>query len=36
MQKDRALLAKACCTPAKFAALEGAPPPTAINAGSLF
>jgi ArsR family transcriptional regulator len=31
MQKDRALLAKACCTPEKFAALEGAPLPSPIN-----
>jgi ArsR family transcriptional regulator len=31
MQKDRASLAKACCTPAKFAALEGAPLPTPVD-----
>jgi ArsR family transcriptional regulator len=31
MQKDRALLAKACCSPAKFAALEGAPLPSAVE-----
>jgi ArsR family transcriptional regulator, arsenate/arsenite/antimonite-responsive transcriptional repressor len=35
MQKDRALLAKACCTPAKFAALEGAPLPVHIETPSL-
>lgn len=27
MQADRARLSKACCSPAKFAALQGAPPP---------
>jgi ArsR family transcriptional regulator len=27
MQADRARLAKACCSPAKYALLEGAPPP---------
>jgi ArsR family transcriptional regulator, arsenate/arsenite/antimonite-responsive transcriptional repressor len=32
MQKDRALLAKACCAPEKFAALEGAPLPSPVNA----
>jgi ArsR family transcriptional regulator len=31
MQADRARLSKACCTPAKFAALQGAPLPTAID-----
>jgi ArsR family transcriptional regulator len=30
MQTDRSRLSKACCTPAKFAALEGAPLPVAI------
>jgi ArsR family transcriptional regulator len=31
MQKDRALLAKACCAPQRFAALEGAPPPVKVE-----
>jgi ArsR family transcriptional regulator, arsenate/arsenite/antimonite-responsive transcriptional repressor len=31
MQADRARLAKACCTPAKFAALEGAPLPVNVE-----
>lgn len=31
MQRDRAVLAKACCSPAKFAALEGAPVPATID-----
>jgi ArsR family transcriptional regulator len=31
MQADRARLSKACCSPAKFAALEGAPLPTPIE-----
>jgi ArsR family transcriptional regulator len=31
MQADRARLSKACCSPAKFAALEGAPLPIAID-----
>lgn len=31
MQADRARLAKACCAPAKFAALEGAPLPVAVE-----
>lgn len=31
MQKDRALLAKACCSPEKFAALEGAPLPSPVD-----
>jgi ArsR family transcriptional regulator, arsenate/arsenite/antimonite-responsive transcriptional repressor len=30
MQADRARLSKACCSPNKFAALEGAPLPTAL------
>ncbi|WP_348269839.1 metalloregulator ArsR/SmtB family transcription factor [Edaphobacter paludis] len=30
MQADRARLAKACCSPAKYALLEGAPLPTVI------
>lgn len=30
MQGDRSRLSKACCSPAKFAALEGAPPPACI------
>jgi ArsR family transcriptional regulator len=31
MQADRARLSKACCSPKKFAALEGAPAPVAIG-----
>jgi len=31
MQADRAKLSKACCSPAKFAGLEGAPLPTAVQ-----
>jgi ArsR family transcriptional regulator, arsenate/arsenite/antimonite-responsive transcriptional repressor len=31
MQADRARLTKACCSPAKYAALEGAPLPTAVT-----
>jgi len=31
MQADRAKLSRACCTPAKFAALEGAPLPVPIE-----
>jgi ArsR family transcriptional regulator len=31
MQVDRARLAKACCAPAKFAALEGAPLPANVE-----
>ena len=31
MQADRARLSKACCSPAKFAALEGAPLPIPIS-----
>jgi ArsR family transcriptional regulator len=31
MQADRARLAKACCAPAKFAALEGAPQPVSVE-----
>lgn len=31
MQADRARLAKACCAPAKFAALEGAPLPVSVE-----
>jgi ArsR family transcriptional regulator len=31
MQADRARLTKACCAPRKFAALEGAPMPVAIE-----
>lgn len=32
MQVDRSRLSKACCSPAKFAALEGAPLPACIPA----
>ncbi|MBN9617121.1 MAG: metalloregulator ArsR/SmtB family transcription factor [Acidobacteriales bacterium] len=31
MQADRARLSKACCSPAKFAALQGAPRPVPID-----
>jgi ArsR family transcriptional regulator len=31
MQADRARLSKACCSPAKFAALEGAPAPQPVT-----
>lgn len=31
MQADRAKLSRACCTPAKFAALEGAPLPVPVE-----
>jgi ArsR family transcriptional regulator, arsenate/arsenite/antimonite-responsive transcriptional repressor len=31
MQTDRARLSKACCSPAKFVALHGAPTPTLID-----
>ncbi|HEY5214782.1 MAG TPA: metalloregulator ArsR/SmtB family transcription factor [Acidobacteriaceae bacterium] len=31
MQADRARLSKACCSPAKFVALQGAPLPTPID-----
>ena len=33
MQSDRARLVKACCSPAKFVALEGAPLPVTIAYG---
>jgi ArsR family transcriptional regulator len=32
MQADRARLSRACCSPAKFAALEGAPLPALVTA----
>lgn len=35
MQADRARLSKACCAPAKFAALEGAPLPLLVSIGVL-
>jgi ArsR family transcriptional regulator len=31
MQTDRARLSKACCSPAKFTALQGAPLPVPVN-----
>ncbi len=31
MQADRARLSKACCSPAKFVALQGAPSPTPVE-----
>ncbi len=34
MQADRARLTRACCTPAKFVALEGAPPPVSLAASA--
>lgn len=32
MQVDRARLSKACCSPARFAALQGAPAPVRVHA----
>lgn len=32
MQADRARLSKACCSPARFAALQGAPAPVRVHA----
>jgi ArsR family transcriptional regulator len=32
MQADRARLTKACCSPSKYVLLEGAPPPTRLEA----
>jgi ArsR family transcriptional regulator len=34
MQSDRARLAKACCSPSKFASLDGAPLPAIIQGSS--
>src|SRR5665213_1745839 len=34
MQADRARLTKACCTPAKYASLDGAPLPSTIQESS--
>ena len=34
MQADRARLTKACCSPSKYASLDGAPLPTAIQENS--
>jgi ArsR family transcriptional regulator len=34
MQADRARLTKACCSPAKYPSLDGAPLPTSINDSS--
>jgi ArsR family transcriptional regulator, arsenate/arsenite/antimonite-responsive transcriptional repressor len=31
MQADRARLTKACCSPAKYPLLDGAPLPTTVN-----
>jgi ArsR family transcriptional regulator len=31
MQADRALLTRACCSPSRYAALEGAPRPTEVK-----
>lgn len=36
MQSDRARLARACCAPEKFVALQGAPQPIAIETNSAF
>ncbi len=33
MQKDRAQLTKACCSPSKYALLDGAPLPTPVQEG---
>src|ERR1039458_3212924 len=35
MQADRARLSKACCSPEKFVALQGAPLPTSIEPASV-
>ena len=35
MQADAARLSKACCSPAKFVALQGAPRPAAVDCGCL-
>jgi ArsR family transcriptional regulator len=34
MQADRARLTKACCSPAKYALLDGAPLPAPVNGTS--
>jgi ArsR family transcriptional regulator, arsenate/arsenite/antimonite-responsive transcriptional repressor len=34
MQKNRAQLTKACCTPSKYALLDGAPVPTVVKESS--
>ena len=34
MQADRMRLAKACCAPAKFVTLQGAPRPAAVDCGT--
>ncbi len=31
MQRDRARLGRACCTPQRFVTLQGAPPPVALS-----
>jgi ArsR family transcriptional regulator, arsenate/arsenite/antimonite-responsive transcriptional repressor len=36
MQADRAKLTKACCTPAKFVTLQGAPLPAPVASSTLF
>lgn len=36
MQADRMRLSKACCSPAKFTALEGAPMPIAVDSLTAF
>jgi ArsR family transcriptional regulator len=36
MQADRAKLTRACCTPKKFVALQGAPLPAPIEASAAF
>ena len=35
MQADRARLSKACCSPAKFVTLQGAPRPAAVECASM-
>jgi ArsR family transcriptional regulator, arsenate/arsenite/antimonite-responsive transcriptional repressor len=36
MQADRAKLTKACCTPAKFVTLQGAPLPMSVESSAVF
>ena len=36
MQADRAKLSKACCTPAKFVTLQGAPLPMSVASSTAF
>ena len=36
MQSDRAKLSRACCTPEKFATLQGAPSPAPVETSAIF